>query len=97
MIKTYRSCASLGICQGDGRCLDCDPVLRDNRVLHDQPLRPWPPRYPFAPGVIDGLPNADAQSLRHRLETWLVRAAYVLSALVVGGAVAGYITGVRVL
>lgn len=88
MIKTYRSCATLGVCQGGGRCDGCDAGL-----TAPQQLRAWPASYPFAPGVIDGLPNADAQSLRYRVQSWLVEAVFVISALVVGGAVAGYLTG----
>ena len=92
MIRTYRSCAALGVCQGDGRCADCDFGPATATTVGPA-LRPWPPRYPFAPGVIDGLPNADALSPRARVQAALGKAAFVLSALLVGCMVAGYLTG----
>lgn len=97
MIKTYLSCDALGVCRGDGRCEGCSfgPTFDSKRayLLSQYPFRPWPPQYPFAPGVIDGLPNADALSRRARVQAALGKAAFVLSALLVGCMVAGYLTG----
>ena len=37
MIKTYRSCAALGVCQGDGRCADCPPYRFAPGVIDGPP------------------------------------------------------------
>ena len=89
-MKKHHTCDELGVCQGLGadQCPDCDSFECEVPCA-DQPAPTRPLSasvYPFAPGVIDGLP-CPALTLR----TALPSLARLLAGCGLAGLVVGYL------
>lgn len=78
-MSQQRTCAELGLCQGDGRCDGCtydDSGLGEFDYPHSPALpadapRQATPRHAFAPGVIDG-PAPASRAQVAGLLAWLL-------------------------
>lgn len=103
-MNKHRTCDELGICQGlsPEQCPDCTSFeceVACSAEPKDGELYPWP-RYPFAPGVIQGPKDANLISLgddaalltrRDNLVVMLLVLLMVMLGTLLGGVLAGYL------